>query len=104
MVKDNSIHIPAPKYYTMPNETKKLLEELFGEAIPNEPIDISKYEESDLAKGILIDITADQFGQGSIYVGPLDHFHRKFDFDFAHDYDGLEDGRLFRLYDKIINY
>ena len=104
VVKDNSIHIPAPKYYTMPNETKKLLEELFGEAIPNEPIDISKYEESDLAKGILIDITADQFGQGSIYVGPLDHFHRKFDFDFAHDYDGLEDGRLFRLYDKILRY
>ena len=86
----------------MPNIIKKLLES-YGDVVPNEAIDISKYEESDLAKGILIDITADQFGQGSIYVGPLDHFHRKFDFDFAHDYNGFGSARLSRLYDIIMS-
>ena len=29
-------------------------------------------------------------------------FHRKFVFDFAHDYNSLEDGRLYSLYNKIM--
>ena len=103
VVKDESIHIPTPKYYTTPVEIKRLLES-YGETVPDKPVDISKYEECDLEEGVLVDITADQFGQKPVYVGPLDQFHREFNFDFAHDYNGFGNNRLSRLYDSIINY
>lgn len=101
VLKDSNICTPAPKYCIVPNEAKKLLG-VYGEKIPDEPIDISKYEESDLVNGTLIDITADQFGQAPIYIGPMDCFHRKFIFDFAHDYRGLEPSRQFNLYHIIM--
>ena len=101
VIKDNRIHVPAPKYYTMPDEIRKVLE-LYGEEASNEPVDISKYEDSDLSNGILIDITADQFGQSPLYVGPMDLFHQKFTFDFAYDYNGFGNERLSHLYDLIM--
>ena len=85
----------------MPDEIRKVLE-LYGEEASNEPVDISKYEDSDLSNGILIDITADQFGQSPLYVGPMDLFHQKFTFDFAHDYNGFGNERLSHLYDLIM--
>lgn len=99
VIKDNRIHIPAPKYYTMPDE----LRIAYGEEKPNGPIDISKCEGSDLSNGILIDITADQFGQAPLYVGSMDPFHQKFTFNFAHDYNGFGNDRLSHLYDLIMN-
>ena len=75
----------------------------YGEEKPNGPIDISKCEGSDLSNGILIDITADQFGQAPLYVGPMDPFHQKFTFNFAHDYNGFGNDRLSHLYDLIMN-
>ena len=100
MLKDNSIHNPIPKYYSIPDEIKMLIR-TYGEEVSDESVDISKYEESDLVNGTLIDITADQFGQAPIYIGPMDCFHRKFVFDFAHDYRSLETPRLFNLYHLI---
>ena len=101
VLKDSSIHEPSPKYYTIPDEIRTLLK-TYGEEVSDKSADISKYEESNLANGTLIDITADQFGQAPIYIGPMDCFHRKFVFDFAHDYNSLEDGRLYSLYNKIM--
>lgn len=102
VIKDNRIHIPSPKYYTMPDDLRKTLK-IYGEKTPNAPIDVSKYEDSDLSNGILIDITADQFGQAPLYVGPMDAFHQKFTFDFAHNYNGFGNDRLSHLYDLIID-
>lgn len=102
VIKDNRIHIPTPKYYTMPNELRKVLA-TYGETASNEPINISKYEGSDLSNGILVDITADQFGQAPLYVGPMDPFHQEFTFNFAHDYIGFGNDRLSHLYDLIMS-
>lgn len=101
VLKDNTIHNPDPKYYTMPDEIKSLLT-AYGMEVSDEPYNISKYEDIDLINGTLIDITADQFGQPPIYIGPMDQFHRKFIFDFAHDYNGLGNCRLLSLYNLIM--
>ena len=100
VVKDESIHLPVPQYYVMPDELKEIIKQYSGE-IPKEPLVVLKYELSDLADGILIDVTADQFGEEPVYVGPMDRFHRKFDYDFAHDYNGFGTKRLSCLYSII---
>ena len=102
VIKDTHIQIPTPKYYTMPNEIRKILATC-GEEAPDGPMDISKYEGRDLSNGTLIDITADQFGQAPLYVGPMDPFHQEFTFDFAHDYNGFGNDRLSHLYDLIMS-
>lgn len=73
VLKDSSIHEPSPKYYTIPDEIRTLLK-TYGEEVSDKSADISKYEERNLANGTLIDITADQFGQAPIYIGPMDCF------------------------------
>ena len=101
VIKDNRIHMPAPKHNTMPGELRELLTTC-GEEAQNGPMDIPEYEDSNLSNGILIDITADQFGQAPLYVGPMDPFHQKFTFNFAHDYNGFGNNRLSHLYGLIM--
>ena len=66
----------------------------------------STYNETDLSNGLIIDITADQFEDFDepVYVGGLDYFHNSFVFVQAHDYEGLENGRLYHLYMTIKSY
>ena len=65
--------------------------------------DIIEYEANDLQGGLIIDITADQFENYDIpvYVGCIDTFHKAFEFKQAHNYDGLVDDRLVKLYQII---
>ena len=101
---------PPPKIYKISDEVKKFLQTC-GEKIDDEKIyyDIQNYEEANLTNGLIIDITADQFGEAPIYVGQIDCFHKKFDFDFAHDYQGINsetccsDFRLLNLYSIIVS-
>lgn len=52
-------------------------------------MDISHYEEYGVENGLIIDITADQFGEVPVYVDYIGEFHRRFDFQAAHDFEGL---------------
>ena len=63
----------------------------------------TRYSEMDLVKGLIIDITADQFDDCdiSVYVGFSNPFHCTFDFNEAQDFDGLKNERLESLYKKI---
>ena len=62
------------------------------------------YKSSDLENGIIVDITADQFGEEPVYVGAMDSFHRNFEFMEAHDYIDLGTPRLLDLYNVILKY
>lgn len=64
------------------------------------------YMEQDLRKGLIIDITSDQFDDYNnlVYVGQMDDFRRTFEFVQAVDYDGLNNGRLEHLYRIIESY
>ncbi len=105
VVKDARVKKPTPKSFSWPEELHDVLAE-YGVQNPAEEIDITRYEENDLMAGLIIDITADQFDDYDIpvYVGYQDSFHQSFDFAVAHDYDGLNDVRLYSLYRTIKEY
>ena len=62
------------------------------------------YEKADLEMGVIVDITADQFGEPPVYVGLENNFYRQFDFGNAEDYHRLGTERLYELYQTIIMY
>ena len=105
VVKDARVKKPTPKSFSWPEELHEVLAG-YGVQTPEKEVDITRYEEDDLHKGLIIDITADQFDDFDIpiYVGYQDSFHQSFDFAEAHDYDGLNDGRLYSLYRTIKGY
>ena len=45
----------------------------------------AEYQYCDLEEGIIVDITADQFDESPIFVGYIDDFHKKYEFDSAHE-------------------
>lgn len=103
-------HATSPKNIQDIRWGKEIFANMRGK-IDDEKIyyDIQNYEEANLTNGLIIDITADQFGEAPIYVGQIDCFHKKFDFDFAHDYQGINsetccsDFRLLNLYSIIVS-
>lgn len=104
VLKDERVEMPQEQFYTIPEEIRTVLYQ-YGEDIQqDEKADISHYAAGDVEKGIVIDITGDQFGESAIYVGEFDSFHKKFEFDFAHDMYVLADARLISLYRKILQH
>lgn len=103
VIKDDRVNTPTPEYYSFPDEIKSVMS-IYGSGDYNEPIDISHYIEEDLSNGLVIDITADQFGEASVFVGYLSDFYRRFEFRNASDYTGLGNSRLQRIYKSILNY
>ena len=65
-----------------------------------------EYDNDTTAKGILIDITGDQFDDcfNSVYVGKMDHFHELFEFRSATAYIKLNDEELREMYSIISEY
>lgn len=102
VVRDRRVKNPTPRTFSWPEELRSVVSR-YGVQQPEEEVDITRYEEKDLEKGLIIDITGDQFDdyEEPVYVGYVDSFHRSFDFIQAHDYDGLNDGRLYCLYRMI---
>lgn len=103
VVKDWRIKSPEPSFYDAPDEIVDLLNNYSGGAY-KEPIDITHYVEDDLIEGLIIDITADQFGEVPVFVNCMDDFHRRFEFEMAQDYVDLSNGRLRNLYRKILRF
>ena len=91
--------------FSWPERLRPIVE-CYGVREPEKEVDVTRYEDVDLEDGLIIDITADQFYDYGyrVYVGNPDEFHQAFDFNEAHDYDGLNDGRLCDLYNTIAEY
>lgn len=105
VVKDKRVKQPTPRAFLWPKELRDIVAG-YGVEHPDQEVDITRYEFEDLQSGLIIDITGDQFVDYDIpvYVGYLDQFHKTFNFNQAHDYDGLNDGRLCGLYRTISAY
>lgn len=107
VLKDSNINNPTPYTFNdndLPDDIKSLLT-VYAGSKPDSPNYAVNYKECDIQNGIIIDITADQFGEQSVYVGYLDEFHKQFRFDSAHDYGSLSElPRLLKLYSLITEY
>ena len=102
VVNDDRVKKPSPRYIEIENEYANLLNR-YGEEIDG-PIEDASYRARDLTKGLIIDITADQFGEPSVYVGERNTFYRKYTFRDAHICYGADDGRLLELYQKASRF
>ena len=102
VVRDERVMTPTPRSFSWPEELRGIVAG-YGVQQPEEEIDITRYDAKDLEKGLIIDITGDQFEDYGVpvYVGRVDAFHLSFDYIQAHDYEGLNDGRLYSLYRMI---
>lgn len=107
ILKNERVKEPTPITFEWPEELQVIVKG-YGVVQPENPVDITRYEATDIDSGLIIDITSDQFNDWDtpVYVGYLDAFHRTFEFEQAHDYDGLNDldGRLRRLYRIVQRY
>ena len=87
----------------MPDEIKEILNR-YSNGASCKPVSTTYYEKADLEMGVIVDITADQFGEPPVYVGLENNFYRQFDFGNAEDYHRLGTERLYELYQTIIMY
>lgn len=104
VVNNEMIKEPTKQFYEYPNEIKNVLAN-YGCTEYEGPIDITCYKADDVAKGLIIDITADQFGEDEVIINYMGNFHSNFDFKFAHEQNGLGNNyRLKWLYNIIMRY
>ena len=108
VVKDSRITPPAKVTIQVPvNNNQEWGNALFSYSEDFEEmtsVDDLVYTETNLVEGLIVDITADQFGEPSIYVGYINDFYKMFEFEKARDYEGLRSGRLARISDKIEDF
>ena len=95
VVKDRRVNRPSPRINSFPKEVRNTMNR-YGAELFRQEKEATRYLEMDLAKGLIIDITADQFDDCdiSVYVGYSNPFHCTFDFKEAQDYDELKSERL----------
>lgn len=103
VVKDERVEEPIKYEYTVPDNVLGYFRSYAGGEI-EQTIRSERYEEKNLINGLIIDITADQFGESPVYVGPMDSFHSNFIFMYAHDYNGIGTERLEGLLNVILDY
>lgn len=103
VIKDKRINIPKPDYFDVPDNILATLNSYSNDAY-NAPVGISHYTEDDVANGLIVDITADQFGECPIYVGYFCDFYRRFEFRMASEHTGLGNSRLRRIYEIILQH
>lgn len=75
----------------------------YGNSNYSEPIDRSHYTVNDICNGLIVDVTAEQFGEDPMYVGEIYDFYRMFEFRAANDYAGLGSTRLRTIYKSILS-
>ena len=103
VIKDHRVKEPEPQFFDPPNEIRDILN-VYSNNAYSAPIDVTHYTEQDIINGLIIDITADQFGYLPVFVDYIGAFHEQFDFEFAHDFNSLGSTRLKHLYSNIMEY
>ena len=98
VVNDNRIKDPEHRYIAVEENLARLIEQYGGEGAG--PIGTANYRARDLTNGLVIDITADQFGGPSVYVGKRNAFYQKHTFRDAHICDGVYNYQLRNIYRK----
>lgn len=102
IIKDERVNIPRPTFYDIPDSIRTVLNS-YGGSVYSAPINFTQYTEDDVMNGLIIDITADQFGESPVYVGNIcDFYCRRFEFQEASEYTDLGSGRLWNIYEKIL--
>lgn len=99
VVNDDRVKAPVRRYIDVGDVYTRLIG-YYGGTISG-PIEDSRYKARDLTNGLVIDITADQFGGPSVYVGERNAFYRRYTFHSAHICSGVSDKRLRDLYRNI---
>lgn len=99
VVNDDRIRTPVRRYVDVGDEYTWLVAH-YGGTISG-PIEYTRYRARDLTNGLVIDITANQFGGPSVYVGERHDFYRRYTFHSAHICSGVSDRRLRDLYRDI---
>ena len=102
VVNDGRVKIPTCRHIDVGEEYARLVNQYGGNT--SGQIEDTSYKARDLTYGLVIDITADQFGGPSVYVGERNGFYRKHTFRRAYICGGASDARLRNLYRKIVNY
>ena len=103
MVKDERIKEPKRHYVEIPCDVRLMLNQYGGNQYEKR-IEMCNYEETDINLGVIIDITADQFGEPSVYVDYMGAFYKQFNFVDAYDYMTLGDDRLDKIYNAIMDF
>lgn len=103
VVKDARVKNPKPNYYEIPDAIRRVYE-VYSNGEYDDCIVTKIYTEADIENGLIIDITADQFGYAPIYIGYICDINNRFKFCSANDYSSLGSQRLRRIYKTILNY
>jgi len=101
VVKDDRIDSPRSCFDDVPNNIIGLLG-TYGGGDSESIREVTCYEEQNIANGLIIDITGDQFNESPVYVGYMDNFHKRFDFVAAYEHEGLPNAEYAELYETII--
>ena len=102
VVNDNRVRQPKPRYAEI-DPQYRCLASRYGNSV-DESTDCTTYTARDLTNGLIIDITADQFGETSVYVGNRNDFYKRFTFRDAHVCNGAHEYRLNKLYQEIATF
>lgn len=102
IVKDDRIDSPRCCLDDIPDDIMGLLEE-YGGGSSRSFKKVTCYDGRSIKKGLIIDITGDQFGEPPVYVGYMDNFHRRFDFLSAYEHERLSDREYIELYELIVS-
>lgn len=100
VVKDNRVDSPRSCFDGVPNNIKGLISKYGGTS--GSLNDLVCYDEQSIENGLIIDITGDQFGEDSVYVGYIDSFHKDFNFISAEEHKGLLGEEHIKLYEIIL--
>ena len=100
VVNDNRVKLPQRKSPQFDSQYYELISR-YGGCISEET---AHYTARDLTQGLIVDITADQFGEPSVFVGMRNDFYRKFKFRDAHICNGVSDSRLKNIYNRISSF
>ena len=104
VIKDRRVKNPKTKHYELPEDIRDILN-LYGSSDNDGSINTMHYEKRDLKNGLIVDITADQFGENPVLIEYMGDFHERFRFDFARDCGGIgDDPRLRKIYNIAMKY
>ncbi len=103
VVKDERVENPKRKVTRIPPEISAILSEYSGRTV-GRSINSTNYKASDVQNGLIIDITADQFGEVPVYVGETNQFYENFVFEAANGSPRIDDFEGRSIYNTVLQF